>query len=407
MVLLLRHIGEGFHIALQALRANPVRSALTTLGIIIGVLTVILMITIVQGLNESFKRQISFIGSGLLYVDKMPWIQMEDYFVYRNRPDITLNDYQALKDNVSLAETVCIDMETSKSFSYRENRLKRVSLVGTEVDYLQVMTTFPKYGRFLNETDVAHNRQVVVIGSDVAEELFKKVNPIGRRVSISGNKFRVIGVLEEQGSVFGQSLDTQAIIPYGAFRKNFGRHHWTSIIVKAKNPDNLEDLKYELTGIMRRARSLLPNQEDNFSINQQSMLMNLYKQLTSGVYAVGIVIGGISLIVGGIGIMNIMLVSVTERTREIGIRKAIGANRFNIMWQFLVEAAVICSIGGSFGVALAYGISKIINTFLPASMPIWVAVLGVGFSALVGIFFGLWPAAKAAKLNPIEALRYE
>ena len=407
MNLVVRHFTEGFFIAFRALKANPVRSVLTTLGIIIGVLTVILMITIVQGLNESFKKQISFLGSGLLYINKMPWIITDDYYLYRNRPDIGLKEYREVKKYSTLAQTVCIDFETSKSVSYKQERLSRVQTIGTESGYLEVMTTFPKYGRFLTDTDVAHNRSVAVIGSEVADKLFKKVNPIGRRISIAGRKFRVIGVLEKQGTVFGFSMDNQIIIPYGAFTKYFGRHHWASIIVRAKYPDKIEDLKYELTGIMRRTRSLRAGQEDNFAINQQSMLMNFYNQLTSGVYAVGIVIGGISLIVGGIGIMNIMLVSVTERTREIGIRKAIGAKRVNILWQFLVESAAICSIGGIIGVSLAFGLSKIMDTVLPTSMPLWVAMLGVGFSAIVGIFFGMWPAVKASKLNPIDALRYE
>jgi putative ABC transport system permease protein len=248
---------------------------------------------------------------------------------------------------------------------------------------------------------------MAVIGSEVAEKLFEKRNPINQRLLISGKSFRVIGVLEEQGKFFGQSMDSRVIIPYGALLKSFGRHHYISVMVKAEDPSKLEDLKFELTDIMRRERGLKAGKENNFSINEQSMLMKFYNQVTSGVYTVGIVIGAISLIVGGIGIMNIMMVSVTERTKEIGIRKAIGAKRINIVWQFLVESAVICSIGGIIGVSLALLISKLIDKFLPTSMPVWVAILGVGFSAVVGIFFGLWPAMKAARLHPIESLRYE
>lgn len=398
---------EGFFIAARAMRANPVRSSLTILGIVIGVMTVILMITIVQGLNESFKGQISVLGSGLLFVDKMPWIITDDYFLYRNRPDITVSEYESVKKQSKLASTVAISIGTGKSVKYKERSLSEVEVSGVSANYSEVMTTFPEYGRFLNNVDEQHNRKVAVIGNSVADELFPKINPIGRRISIGGEKYRVIGVLEEQGKFFGHSMDNVVIVPYGAFYKDFGKHHWVSLIAEAIDPKKIEDLEYELKGIMRRERGLKAGTGDNFAINKQSMLLNFYNQVTSGVYTVGIVIGGISLLVGGIGIMNIMLVSVTERTREIGIRKAIGAKRINIIWQFLVEAAVICMLGGIIGVLIAYFIGLGIDKFLPTSMPIWVAVLGVGFSAVVGVFFGLWPAVKAAKMHPIEALRYE
>ena len=407
MRMLFRHIVEGLFIAARALKANPVRSVLTTLGIIIGVMTVILMITIVQGLNESIKGQLSFLGSGLLFVQKLPWVATDDYFLYRNRPEVTYAEYRAVQNQATLASTAAISITTNKSVKYLEKSLSRVSIDGVSANYIDVMTTYPNYGRFLSEVDVARNRQVAVIGSKVADELFERRNPIGQRISISGRKFRIIGVLEEQGNFLGHSLDNVVIIPFGALTKNFGRHHWVTIMVEAKYPEQMDDLEYQLTGIMRRARGLRADEKDDFAINQQSMLMKIYNQLTSGVYTVGIVIGGISLIVGGIGIMNIMLVSVTERTREIGIRKAIGAKRINIIWQFLVESAVICSIGGLIGVGLAFIIAKAIDQYLPTSMPLWVALLGVGFAASVGIFFGLWPAAKAAKLKPVEALGYE
>ncbi len=407
MILFLRHMWSGFGVAYGALRANPVRAALTTLGIIIGVLTVVLMMTIVQGLTASFKGQLEFIGSGVLYVNREPWIQMEDYGTYRNRPYVDVDDYKAVQRQATLTSAVALEMATGKSVKYQERSLRRVEVDGVTANYIDVVSTYPRYGRFLSEVDVAHNRSVAVIGSEVADKLFELVNPIGRKISISGHRYRVIGILEEQGKFLGQSLDQKVIIPYGAFSKHFGRRHWVSVIAKAKDPSRMDDLEYELKGIMRRARGLRPDEDDNFSINKQSMLMSLYTQITSGVYAVGIAIGAISLLVGGIGIMNIMLVSVTERTREIGIRKAIGAKKLIIAWQFLVESAAICSLGGMIGILGAFGLSKLIDIWLPTAMPVWVALFGVGFSAAVGIFFGLWPAMKAANLKPIEALRYE
>ena len=407
MIQFLKHIKEGFSIAVRALRANPGRSILTTLGIVIGVLTVILMITIVQGLNKSFKSQLEFIGSGTLFVNRTPWIIMGDYFKYRNRPEITVAEYKRVKDLSQLASVVSVSMETGKSIKYKENRLSRISISGVDAEYINTMTARPEYGRFLNDIDVGHNKMVAVLGSAVAEKLFDRENPIGRRINIGGRKFRVIGVLEEQGKFLDFSLDEVAFIPYGALMKNYGKHHWASIVAKAADPSKSEDLEYELTGIMRRIRGLHPSEEDNFAINKQSMLLNLYKQVTSGVYAVGIGIGGIALLVGGIGIMNIMLASVTERTREIGIRKAIGAKKSNIIWQFLIESAAICSIGGVIGLGLAWIAGVAVNNFLPTSMNLLTVIFAISFSAVIGIFFGLWPAIKASRLHPIESLRYE
>lgn len=407
MIHFFRHIKEGFLIAARALKANPGRSILTTLGIVIGVLTVILMITIVQGLNKSFKDQLEFIGSGTLYVNREPWIQMDNDHRYHNRPAIEVSEYKAVRDQSRLASIISLSIDTGKSIKYREKSLSGVELTGVDANYINTMTVRPQYGRFINEVDVAHNKMVVVLGSEVAQKLFENENPVGRRISIGGKKFRVIGVLEEQGKFLGFSLDVVAIIPYGAFIKNYGKRHWVSIIAKAADPSKAEDLEYELKGIMRRVRGLHPTEEDDFAINKQSMLLNLYNQVTSGVYAVGIGIGGIALLVGGIGIMNIMMVSVTERTREIGIRKAIGAKKVNIIWQFLVESATICSIGGIIGLGLAYFAGLGINNFLPTSMNMMTIIFSISFSAVIGVFFGLWPAVKASRLHPIESLRYE
>jgi putative ABC transport system permease protein len=285
--------------------------------------------------------------------------------------------------------------------------LQNVFLVGTNEAYLETSDVLPEVGRFISALDAAANRDVAVIGTEVAEKLFGQRNPIGQTVRIGPYEFKVIGVLEKQGTFFGHSMDSQVIIPLGSMIKHFGRRRDLSIIVKASDPDRIDDLKGELTGIMRRSRRLGPGEKDNFSINEQSQLMNLYTQITSGVYGAGIVIGGISLLVGGIGIMNIMLVSVTERTHEIGIRKAIGARKGQILRQFLIESALICSVGGVIGIALAWVGGRLISQFLPTTMPLSVAIGGMIFAALVGIFFGLFPATKAARLDPIVALQRE
>jgi putative ABC transport system permease protein len=398
---------EAGQIAFNALRANKVRATLATLGIVIGVMTVVLMITIVAGLNSSFARQLTALGSGTIYIQRFPWIMDDDFFIYRNRPRLTMENYEDVKDLTRNASSVTPYVDTMRPVGYKSEVFTGVFIIGSDHTYLQTTDVMPEVGRFISRLDAAANRDVAVIGTEVASRLFGPRNPIGQAIRIGGYDYKVVGVLEEQGSMFGMRLDGQVIVPLGSMMKHFGRRRDLSIIVKAINPDEIEDLKDELTGIMRRTRRLGPGEEDNFSINEQGQLMNLYTQITAGVYAAGVIIGGISLLVGGIGIMNIMLVSVTERTHEIGIRKTLGARRTQILRQFLIESAMICSLGGIVGTALAYGGGRIINQFLPTTMSWSVAIGGMIFAAFVGIFFGLFPAAKAARLDPIVALRKE
>jgi putative ABC transport system permease protein len=405
-VSLLNHYVESWRIAWQALKSNKVRSVLTTLGIVIGVTTVVLMIIIVQGLNQSFKGEISILGSNTLYVQKWPWEDC-DWWDVRKWPDIRNKEYRALKKNATLATHVIPMIETRRPVAYEERRLTYIDITGTTGEYAEISTFTPAFGRFLNDIDVTRNRNVAVIGDGIKEELFPYRNPIGQRIKIGPHRFRVVGVLEKQGAIFGQSMDEVILIPYGTLLKKFGRHRGWTLVLAAQDAAQMEDLEIETRGILRKTRKLSPGDKDNFSLNKQSQILDLYNRITSGVYAGGIVIGFVSLLVGGIGIMNIMLVSVTERTREIGIRKAIGAKRTHILWQFLTESAVICAVGGMIGIGFAFILGKVIDKFLPTAMPFWVVLLALGFSATVGIFFGIWPATKAARLNPIEALRYE
>jgi len=398
---------EAANIALDSLKASKVRSTLATLGIVIGVMTVILMVNIVVGLNESFKKQLASIGSGTLYVARFPWIIQDDFFIYRNRPRINFRDYEAVKEQCRLASAVSPYADTQRPVAFKSESLNNVFLIGTNDKYLETSDVLPDAGRFISAQDYEANRAVAVIGVGIVDQLFKSRNPLGQYLRIGGHEYLVIGVLEKQGSMFGFSMDNQVIIPLGTMMKHFGRRRDLNIIVKAADAGQIEDLKDELRGILRKSRKIEAGKPDNFSINEQGQLMNFYKQITSGVYATGIIIGGISLIVGGIGIMNIMLVSVTERTHEIGIRKALGARRSQILRQFIIESALICAIGGVIGVGLAFGGGQIINQWLPTTMTPSVALGGMFFAALVGVFFGLYPAAKAARLDPIVALRKE
>jgi len=400
-------IWEELKIALGALRAHKLRAALTLLGIIVGVSTVIGIHSLTKGLDKAFGEQISSLGSDVLYIQKFSWVDREGWEKYRNRKDLTMKEVNALKKYATLTKVVSPSVRTQQTVKYGRKSLERVTITGTDEE--KTGSAFPEFGRDLSALDVANRRDVCVIGWEVADKLFGDKDPVGERIKIAGYSFKIIGVLEKQGSVFGHTLDQEVRIPIGVFFKLFGRHRWITIAVKVENPELMEEAKDEIRGILRRVRGVPPDKEDDFSINQMDLIMDLYKRLTSALYAAAVGVGAISLLVGGIGIMNIMLVSVTERTREIGIRKAVGAKRRNILWQFLIESLVISGIGGLIGIGFGFGLGEIIAAIspLPATVSPLSIVLGIGFSSAVGIFFGIYPASKAARLNPINALHYE
>ncbi len=398
---------EGLRISFGALRANKLRAVLTTLGILIGVTTVILMVTVILGLNKAVAGQFSFLGSNTLYISRWDWFS-DNWRQMAKRPVLEAEMADEVRAMSQLAVAVSPFAQTERSVAYRANRLTRVQVMGVSEDYLITNSTRIDLGRFVNQDDVTHNRQVAVIGSGIAEQLFdQNTGPLDQRIDVGGQKFRVIGVNAKMGRFFGQNMDDFVIIPISAFTKRFGKRSDMNIVAKAADGAPVEDLEWELRGIMRRVRKLSPVEPNNFGINGQNMIMQAYRQVTGSIYAGGVLIAAISLLVGGIGIMNIMLVSVTERTSEIGLRKALGARRWMVAWQFLLESAAICSLGGLAGVGLAYAGSRAMNNFIPTSMPVWVVGFGIAFSAIVGIFFGLYPALKAARLSPIEALRQE
>jgi putative ABC transport system permease protein len=402
----LTDIYEGLRISFRALRMNKLRALLTTLGILIGVTTVILMVTIILGLNKAVEGQFSFLGSNTIYVSRWDWFG-ENWREMLKRPVIKTEMADEVRRESKLAEAVSPFGQAQRTVGFRSNRLENVQIMGVNQDYLVTNSVKVDVGRFINEDDVKHNRQVVVIGSGIAEKLFDKIPAMDQRIDIGGQKFRVIGINEKMGRFFGQDMDNFLLMPIGAFTKRFYHDADINIVVKAASPEQVDEMEWEVRGIMRHIRRLQPMDPNDFGINSQSMIMNAYRAITGSIYAGGVLIAFISLLVGGIGIMNIMLVSVTERTSEVGLRKALGAHRWMIMWQFLIEAGAICSLGGIAGTALAFVGGKLMSSFIPTSMPLWVIVFGIGFSALVGIFFGIYPSMKAARLSPIEALRQE
>ncbi len=410
---LLLDISETFKIAISALLANKARGALTALGIIIGIMAVVTTMTAANGLQNTFRETFSAIGSDVIYVSQRPWIQMGPGFEYRNRVPITLQQAEHLSERMSGRAVVNPSVSSMRKVKFGSQTLDDVRAVGTTERSLIVNDMVVENGRFLSAFDIASKRKIAVLGAEVADALFGNANPIGQRIQIDHYYFRVVGVMKKQGSTFfgGPNLDRRVVIPMSTYGKTFGLNGGrqnVDVAVKVPPQVTMENFEYELTGEMRRIRGLKPGEADNFSLNKLDSLMSAYNSVMGVVVAVGVAVTGISLFVGGVGVMNIMFVSVTERTKEIGIRKALGAKRRSILMQFLFESAVICLFGGVLGVVLAELVTLLINaTVMPASMSPTIVVVALTISFVVGVVSGVVPAFRGARLNPIEALRYE
>lgn len=405
---LLSEIKEGLRIAFLAIKANKMRSILNTLGIVIGVVSVTMMATAIEGVDRKFAESASAFGANVLYVQKFPWVGHDDWWIYRNRKDITLQVSTEIENNARLVDAVAPNVTTVRSSQYLDKVMKNTFVTGTNEQYIYASATAIKDGRFISQEEAQGGRPVCVIGANIAENLFPNIDPVGKTLKIAGYPYQIIGVLEKQGGLFGIfTADNRAFIPIRSFMNNFGSRRDITINVLAKKGADIDDVKEELRGIIRKARKLGPTAPDDFNINEQDLLIQTFNTITTVIAGVGFFITGLSLFVGGIGIMNIMFVSVTERTKEIGIRKAIGAKRRTILMQFLIESSVICLIGGLIGLAFSYPLSLLANQILPTAMPLSVVFIAISISLVVGIVSGFLPAYKASRLDPVEALRYE
>ena len=401
---------EGTKIAMNAIWVNKTRAILTTTCIVIGIVSVTAMNTISDGIDRSFENSMDMLGRNVVFVEKWPWGFGGEYkwWEYRNRREMELSYVDELRRLTPLASEVSASANRQTTIRYDDRMAESVDLSGATDGYFRTSGVQIESGRAFNDYDVHRGARVVVLGASVVDALFPNEEALGKQVRIQGQRFQVIGTLEKQGNFLGlEDFDNRIVMPISAYGSIYSLRSGIQLAVQFPSEEALAEGEYEVIGAMRQIRQLDPLDNDDFAINQAALFEQEFQGMKTAIYGIGIFLTGLALFVGGIGVMNIMFVSVKERTKEIGIRKAVGAKSWEILLQFLMEAVVICLVGGVIGVLLSIGVTQLINQFFVAYLD-WTTVLNaIIICAAVGILFGYLPSSKAAKSDPIESLRYE
>ena len=407
---------ESVRIAWAQIRANKMRSVLTALGVIIGIVAVTLMGAAIAGISTGFENSLAMLGNDVFYVEKWPWFGAEDWWNYINRPNLRATDAEKLNRIIEETPNSLLDVAVPRagrgcSVKYEDGHIDGIFAMGTAAEYSRINNVDFVEGRLFNDVEANGGRAVCVLGYDVADGLFPGQSALGHTVLVDGHPFAVIGVFAKQGEFLGLfSFDNQVLMPISAFAKVFGVRRGVQLQVKVKDRNQMANARDELIGAMRRVRGQVPGERDNFTVNEQQAFKAQLDPVKNKIAFAGVFITGLSLFVGAIGIMNITFVSVKERTKEIGTRKAIGARRRTILLQFLVEAASISLIGGMIGIVVAYALFAGVRLQMP-NFPVefsaWLVLLGLAISVVAGVLSGFIPAWGASRLDPVVALRYE
>jgi len=402
---------ETLKLALDALRAHKLRSFLTLLGVILAVTTLIFVMSVIAGLNLYVAERVANLGANVFIVDRFGIITSRDEFLKaQKRPLLTMDDYERLKENMKLARAVAAEEDRNLQTRSGNVIMENTSIMGATANFADVRNLNVAQGRFLTQADEEHRLDVAFIGSDLAEKFFPNVDPLGKSIRVGTHTYQVIGVAEAIGSAFGQSQDNYLIIPMNTFLKGWHRQiDWPTIFIQAPNAEMMNASEDEARMLLRAWRHLPYDAPDNFAVLGSDSIMALWHDLTGNLAFVAMALVSVFLVVGGIVIMNIMLASVTERTREIGLRRSLGARKRHILLQFLTESAVLAAVGGLIGIFSAYIIVYLVKSAFsfPMETPLTAVILSLILATGVGLFFGIFPAMRAAKLDPIEALRAE